>query len=95
MDLVRVKVVFYASLREAVGLDEIILKLNSPTLESLVNELRRALGERVGYVFAEDGSPLRGLLFSVNDRLIPQAELRGLMFKDGDVLDVMPPPSGG
>lgn len=95
MSGVKVKVVFHARLRELVGLRELLLELTGSGFDHLADGLRRSLGCKARHIFDEDLTLQRSLLFSVNNRLIPPAELKSLRFKDGDVVDIMPPPSGG
>lgn len=95
MDGVRVKVRFYARLRELIGVEELVLELDDSGFSFLIDKLREVLGRKAECIFADDLAPRRGLLFSVNDRLIHPSRLKSLELKDGDVVDIMPPPSGG
>ena len=94
-DRVKVKVVFHARLKELVGLRELLLELNRSKFDNLADKLKKSLGCKAGHIFDENLKPRRDLLFSVNNRLIPPTKLKSLRFKDGDVVDIMPPPSGG
>ncbi|RLI28727.1 hypothetical protein DRO58_01515 [Candidatus Bathyarchaeota archaeon] len=92
---VRVKVRFYARLRELIGFEELVLELGDPGFGFLMDELRKVLGRKAEYIFADGLTPRHGLLFSVNDKLIHPARLKSIELKDGDIIDIMPPPSGG
>jgi len=95
MDEIKVKVVFYASLRELIGTRELVLELDNPGFDFLIDKLRQVLGCKAEYILADDRTPRRTLLFSVNGKLMTLAKLERLKLKDGDVIDIMPPPSGG
>ena len=79
----RVVVRVFARLKEEFGKDRLILELpDEATLEEL---LMRVLGR-----------PRRGhVMVAVNNRLLPGEGLAGVRLRDGDVVDLMPPASGG
>jgi len=80
---VQVVVRAFARLKEELNADRLVLELpNGTTLEEL---LHRVLGKRRG----------EHIMVAVNNRLLPGEELAGVRLKDGDVVDLMPPASGG
>ena len=79
----KVKVRFFARLKEEVGLSEVELELDEGA--SLADVIRAFLGER------DAGA----ILVAVNEELVEAGDLRDVRLKDGDVVDVMPPASGG
>jgi len=80
---VRVVVRAFARLREEIGKDRLILELpDGATLEEL---LVRVLGRPHG----------GHVVVAVNNRLLPSEGLAGVRLRDGDVVDLMPPASGG
>jgi len=80
---VKVKVRFFARLKEEVGLSEVELELDEGA--SLADVIRAFLRER------DAGA----ILVAVNEELVEASDLRDVRLKDGDVVDVMPPASGG
>ncbi len=79
----KVKVRFFARLKEEVGLSEVELELDEGA--SLADVIRAFLRER------DAGA----ILVAVNEELVEASDLRDVRLKDGDVVDVMPPASGG
>jgi len=80
---VRVVVRVFARLKEELNTDRLILELpDGATLEDL---LHRVLGKHRG----------EHIMVAVNKRLLPREELAQVRLRDGDVVDLMPPASGG
>lgn len=78
----KIRALFFASLREQAGCDRLELELDDGVS---VRELAATLEDRL------DGLRLAGSLCAVNERYAaPDAELRG-----GDVVAFLPPVSGG
>lgn len=79
----KVVVRLFASLREEVGTSRLELDFErEPTLALVVG---RVLGDR----------PIEGLLVAVNSELLGGRDIEAVRLKDGDVVDLMPPSSGG
>ncbi len=73
---------FFAKLREEAGISELRLEVR----EGLT------LGELLGRLFERKPE---GLLVAVNGEAVGPEELGGVRLKEGDVIDLMPPASGG
>ena len=79
----RVVVRAFARLKEEIGKDRLVLELpDEATLEEL---LARVLGRSHG----------GHIMVAVNNRLLPGEGLAKVRLEDGDVVDLMPPASGG
>jgi len=90
----RIKVRFYGELREKLGVSEIEVSASESTLVKILEELSsrlRGFSERV----YKEGSLKKGILISINNRLISPQELERTFVRKGDTVDIMPPPSGG
>lgn len=74
---------FFASLRERFGENELRLELNDSA--SLSDLLARLL----------EPSERERVMVAVNNKLVPDAQRADLLLRDGDVVDIMPPASGG
>ncbi len=93
---VKVKVRFYASLRDRIGVEERILNLKGDSgFYSLIKELGCSIGERINLIINGSGSIRDDIMISVNNRLIDHSSLKKLRLNDGDQVDIMPLPSGG
>ncbi len=91
----RVSIKFYASLRESLGVKEIILNLNEDSsLASALEKLKDTIGDKTDAVISREGK-IRNVLLSVNGRLVDPENLANLILQDRDEVDVMPLPSGG
>ena len=92
----KVKVRFYASLREKLGFKEGVINLEgNDDFPSLTAELKKVIGWKVNIIVDEEGGIRKNLMVSVNNALINPPELAKLRFKNGDRVDIMPLPSGG
>ena len=80
---VKVKVRFFARLREETGLNEVELELDEAT--TLTDLIKAFFGDR----------DTREFLIAVNEELVEADGPGGVRLKDGDVVDIMPPASGG
>jgi len=80
---VEVKVPFFARLREEMGSGEVELELNEDT--TLADLIKTLFGNR----------DAREFLIAVNEELVETDDPGGVRLKDGDVVDIMPPASGG
>ena len=79
----KVKVRFFARLREETGLNEVELELDEAT--TLTDLIKAFFGDR----------DTREFLIAVNEELVEADDPGGVRLKDGDVVDIMPPASGG
>ncbi len=93
--MIKVKVRFYASLRDEIGAGEVSVHLNDGSFNSLMNSLRVLLGDRVNRLFSEGGVLRNGLIVSVNNTIIHLSKTREVELRENDVVDLMPTPSGG
>ncbi|RLF25101.1 MAG: hypothetical protein DRN15_00125 [Thermoprotei archaeon] len=84
-----VRVRLFASLREAFGTSEIDVILHENTFEYLIKELNKAVRSK------DQVLDVDRLLVAVNEEIISHSKLRELKFKSGDLIDLMPLPSGG
>jgi len=79
----KVVVRFFARFREELGANQVELSLaDGATLTDILNCLFK-------------GDPPGHLLIAINGQLVGGADLSRIRLKDGDVVDVMPPASGG
>jgi len=74
---------FFARLREELGVGEKVLELND----------RATLGELLAAVFKE--GPPEDLLLALNNELVRGDRVDEVRLREGDVIDIMPPASGG
>ena len=79
----KIKVRFFARLREETGLSEVELELDEGA--SVADVIRAFFRDR----------DTRAFLIAVNEELVEAGDLKDVRLKDGDVVDVMPPASGG
>jgi len=93
--MVQVKVRFYASLRDDVGVGEVTVHLNDQSFNALKNNLKALLGEKADRIFSEDGTLRRGLMVSINNTIIHPSNIQKIKLRENDVVDFMPAPSGG
>ena len=93
---VSVKVRFYASLRDRLGMDEKTLQLDkNRSFASLVDKLKEAIGEGINVIVDDEGSLRGNVTISVNNKLIKASDLAKLKLGNGDTVALMPLPSGG
>jgi len=86
---INVRVRFYAELKDLLKVKAVNLELTSGSdWGSLVEALSKRLSNDVMHHLRR-----KGLLIAVNNILV--RELNKLELKDGDVIDIMPLPSGG
>jgi len=91
-----VKIRFFAWLREEIGAPSISLEGVS-SLDDLISQLREMLGEKSEVLFSSDGSLRSHIVLAVNNVVIDirQKNLRTVLLKEGDIIDIMPLGSGG
>lgn len=92
----KVRVKFYASLREKLGVSEVVLKLKeNSNFVSLMGKVAEIIGNDTSAI-VNDELELRGnVMISVNNNFVKHSDLVRLKLKGGDVVDIMPLPSGG
>ena len=79
----KVVVKLFARFREELGAGQVELPLaDGATLADILNRVFK-------------GDPPEHFLIAINGRLVGEADLSRIRLKDGDVVDVMPPASGG
>jgi len=94
---VKVTVLFFAALKNLVGRRRLDLTFGQAlTLKDLMTDLSRRYGKKFhGYVFDEDGRFKRYLRFFINEEPVKDSEVEQVNLKDGDIVAVIPPVSGG
>ena len=95
MENLKVTVRFYASLRERLGVKKVNLQLEeASSFTSAMEKLAETLGNKADVIF--DKLKIKdSVMVSVNNNLVKPSDLTELKLKDGDVIDIMPLPSGG
>ncbi|MHA1626948.1 MAG: MoaD/ThiS family protein [Candidatus Asgardarchaeia archaeon] len=91
------KVKLFAEVREVAGFSEVEVCLkDGSSLIDVLNELSEKLGEgfREKVIDEKMGIPRGGYKFSLNGVIMQEVDLR-MKLKDGDVLAILPPVSGG
>jgi molybdopterin synthase sulfur carrier subunit len=95
--MVKVKIRFFASLREIAGKREDVVELTGEVdVNALLREVVRKHGEKLyRRIFDEFGNVNENLQFLVNG--VDVSKLRGMetTLKDGDVVAILPPVGGG
>ncbi len=88
--MARVRVRYFALLRDIFGKSEEILEING-TLSDLISIL-----EKRNPKFKEILTRVRVILIAINGELIEQQLKKSeIILKNNDVIDLMPPPAGG
>lgn len=85
---------FFALLRDELGISELKLRLKGSTVLDLIKALRERLGSKAFLILREERFK-EGLLIAINDELICDPDLAKRKLKNGYIIDIMPPPSGG
>jgi molybdopterin converting factor small subunit len=96
-DEVHIRVRTFATLRDALGRDEIILHMKGPqTVDDVLLHMERVFGEPVKIqlrdAITEEYIPF---LVMLNDHTVPISRRRELHVKDGDRVTILPPIDGG
>jgi MoaD family protein len=94
----KVKVQFFASVRELINLREETLDLdNDSTVEDLLRLLAAKHGEKLGsYLFdSKTGKPRSYLQFLLNQQSISTFNGLSTLLEDGAVFAIIPPVGGG
>ena len=96
LQIVRVRVKFYASLREKLGICEKVLQLKkNPSFASLAKKLAEVMCGRINIILNSEGELRGNVIISVNNTLVHPSDLARLTLNNGDRIDIMPLPSGG
>ena len=92
-----VKVLFFASLREHLGRDEVVIPLKSPcSMKEFLSILWCALPENARHLILSNERSLReGLLIFLNRALIDPKKVDSIVVSPGAELAIAPPASGG
>lgn len=93
--MVCVRVRFYASLRDEIGTDEVIIHLSNSSFNSLLSTIKALYGVRANRLFSEDGKLRDGLIVSVNNSIVHLPNTQELKLSENDLVEFMPTPSGG
>ncbi|MEM2238929.1 MAG: MoaD/ThiS family protein [Candidatus Bathyarchaeia archaeon] len=93
--MVCVRVRFYASLRDEIGAEEVVMYLSDSSFYSLLSRLKALFDGRADRLFSEDGKLRDGLIVSVNNSIVHLSNVRELKLCENDIVDFMPAPSGG
>ncbi|MCS7367807.1 MAG: MoaD/ThiS family protein [archaeon YNP-WB-062] len=93
----KVTILFFSSFRENLGLDRITLDIDAPlSVRDLLMVVDGKLNGRLMKLISNSDGGFRGdIHFAVNMRRIGVEDLSNVIIGDGDVLAVMPAPSGG
>jgi len=87
-----IQLLFFAGLREAVGVPAESLAL--PPAVATVAQLREHLAARGGK-WGEHFAPARNVRAAVNQTMVPAAAMATVALKDGDEVAFFPPVTGG
>jgi len=93
----KVKVKLFAEIREAAGLKEVEVDVrDGASLIDVLSKLSEKLGEefRRKLIDGKTGLPKDSYNFSVNGTIMQKVDF-GMKLRDGDVLAILPPVSGG
>jgi MoaD family protein len=93
----KVKVQYFASVRELVNLREEVIEVPSgTTVRGLLDLLATKHGARLGeYLLDAYGNPRSHLQFIINEKSISEAGGLSTVFMDGYVFAIIPPVGGG
>ncbi|MGQ4832458.1 MAG: MoaD/ThiS family protein [Candidatus Asgardarchaeia archaeon] len=94
--MVKVKVLFFATLRDEFGVREVEVECDG-TLEGLVNALAEKLSPKIREEILDDKTSYvrDDIIFLVNGINIKFAGGKNVRFKDGDTIAIFPPVGGG
>jgi len=91
----RVCVRLYGWLKDYFKVGTLTLELDYGSYQELVSKLAKNLNDKDGLLV--EGGRLREeeVIVALNGEVVSLKELNRIKFKDGDIIDVMPLPSGG
>ncbi|RLE72341.1 MAG: hypothetical protein DRJ37_03095 [Thermoprotei archaeon] len=84
---------FYGYYREALNIEKMEIG-RAETLRDVLEKLRELLGEKSNILF-ERGRLKKELLLAVNSTIVKSDDVEGKKIFDGDIISIMPLPSGG
>jgi len=85
---------FYGYYREALNLEEVEVK-DVKTLKEAFEKLKKLLREKSDILFEEGDILKKNLLLAVNNTIVKSDDLENEKIFDGDIISIMPLPSGG
>ena len=93
----KVKVQYFASVRELVNLREELIEVRDGTaVRDLLDELAAKHGSRLKeYLFDKNGNPRSHIQFILNEQSISEKEGFSTLLKDGATFAIIPPVGGG
>lgn len=95
LENLNVTIKFYASLREKLGINKVALQLKENSKFMAVMEKMMEIVGNKAYVICDKLEIKDNVMVSINNNLIKRSDLAELRLKEGDVIDIMPLPSGG
>ena len=93
----KVTILLFAALKEVAGKKRVELTFDqSLTLKDLMTELSERYGKKFyRFVFDEDGRFKSYIRFFINEEPVKASEVEQINLKDGDIVAIIPPVSGG
>lgn len=93
----KVKVLFFASIRDLTGVSEVVLDVDaSSTVLDVIKRLAELYGDEFrGYVFRDELSLNPHIRLALNGDYLDSSRVGEFRLGDGDVIAVLPPVSGG
>ncbi len=94
----KVTFLFFSSIREAAGMKHFELNLdgNEETLINVLIKLTNTLSEQFRSIIFNDNFEIKdSIKIAVNETYIPKYEFSKFKVKNGDVIAIFPPASGG
>lgn len=93
----KVKVLFFASIRDVTGVRELVLDVDEfSTVLDVLNLLVKRFGMNFKeHVFERDFLPKPHVRLALNDDYLDWSKIGFLKVRDGDVIAFLPPVSGG
>ncbi|PDM26750.1 molybdopterin synthase sulfur carrier subunit [Candidatus Bathyarchaeota archaeon B24-2] len=93
----KVKVLLFAALKELIGKGRLDLTFDRDlTLKDLMMDLSERYGKKFyNYLFDEYGRFRGYIRFFINEEPVKTSEIGEINLKDGDVVAIIPPVSGG
>lgn len=85
---------FYGYYREALNLEKVEVE-DVKTLKEAFEKLKKLLREKSDILFEEGDILKKNLLLAVNNTIVKSDDLENEKIFDGDIISIMPLPSGG
>jgi molybdopterin converting factor small subunit len=94
------KVIFkvYTYLKAELGAGEICLEFPGKevvSLEDVLNEVEKLTSKKIKDKILKNGKIKEGLIFVLNGKSVIPENASQVLLKDGDVISILPPGSGG